>query len=114
MKTKILDMATLANEPDDLLDDDLLSMFPRKRRSSIDQMVMVKSDDAYKLIRKDDIAAAIKYREDVIRSVMVTGYGFSVAFAVALMIARIVNPLVALPIIGTSLLLIAAATVHRK
>ena len=101
------DMALLIEEPDDLLDAELVGMFP-KGRTRIADTVMVDSKDGCQLIRKDDIARAEKRREDAIRAVMIAVSGSSIACMAALIVMRIVHPLVGLPAIGSALMILSA------
>ena len=107
------DMALLIEEPDDLLDAELIGMFP-KGRTRIADSVMVETADGLFLIRKDDIALALKRREDAIRAALIAAYCGSIGCMIALIAQRIVHPMVGLPVIGYALLILCALQAMKK
>ena len=107
------DMALLIEDPDDLLDAELIGMFP-KGRTRIADIVMVETADGLFLIRKDDIALAEKRREDATRAALIAASCGSIGCMIALIAQRIVHPLVGLPAIGSALLILCALHAIKK
>jgi len=110
LKIQGLDMARLIEEPDELLDAELVGMFP-KGRTRISEAVMVKTADGTFLLRKDDIALDEKRHRDAVRLACILAYEGAVALLLLMMANGVLNASTGLTIIGTSIL--AACAMHE-
>lgn len=96
---KLIDMATVVAEPDELLDAELVSMFP-KGRTRIADSVLIQDGGRMWLVTKDEIARQRKLMEDMARRVAYGGCICSIWAVIGLMVFRVMNPLLGCPAIG--------------